>query len=166
MKGIPISESRKKASRAARIGRLHGEALIVVDGSQLLVVSANLGDNGKGANVHRGIGCGVEAGSGDAILREGSESHQQIACVGDAGVGKHALDVALHERAEVADGHGERGEHPQEDSPAMLHEREAGEGDAKQDGEGCGLGCGGHEADNGSGRALVDVRRPHMERCC
>ena len=83
--------------------------------------------------------------------------------MGDAGVGEHALDVALEERAEVADGHGERGEDPDQHGPAVLHGREAGEGDAQQDGEGGGLGGGRHEADDGGGRALVDVGGPDVE---
>ncbi len=43
---------------------------------------------------------------------------------------------------------------------------EAGEGDAEQDGEGGGLGRGGHEADDGSGCALVDVGGPDVEGRC
>ncbi len=64
--------------------------------------------------------------------------------MGDGGVGQQALDVALQERAEVADGHRQHGEDPDEDGPAVLHGGEAGEGDAEQDGEGGGLGGGGH----------------------
>ena len=97
-------------------------------------------------------------------MREGGEGDEQVAGVGDAGVGEHALDVALEERAEVADGHGERGEDPDQDGPAVLHGREAGEGDAEQDGEGGGFGGGGHEADDRGGCALVDVGGPDVER--
>ena len=87
----------------------------------VLVVAADLGDDGEGADVHGGVGGGVEAGGGDAVEREGGEGDEQVAGVGDAGVGEHALDVALEQRAEVADGHRERGEDPHEDGPAVLH---------------------------------------------
>ena len=45
----------------------------------------------------------------------------------------------------------------------MLHEGKAGEGDAEQDGEGGGLGCGGHHPDDGGGCALVDVGGPDVK---
>ncbi len=60
------------------------EAGVVVDGAGALVVAADLGDDGEGADVHGGVGGGVEAGRSDAIVREGGEGDQQIAGVGDA----------------------------------------------------------------------------------
>ena len=47
--------------------------------------------------------------------------------------------------------------------PAVLHAGEAAEEDAKQDGEGGGLGRGRHHADDGRGCSLVDVGGPHVE---
>ncbi len=84
--------------------------------------------------------------------------------MGDAGVGEQALNVALEQGTEVADGHRQRCQNPHKDRPAVLHLREAGEGDAEQDGEGSGLGRGGHEADDRGGCTLIDVGRPDMER--
>src|SRR5260370_40937731 len=70
----------------------------------------------------------------------------------------------MEEGGEVADGDRQRGQNAHEDRPAVLHLREAGEGNAEQDGEGCGFRRGGHEADNGGGGALIDVGRPDVER--
>ena len=72
----------------------------------VLVVAGELGDDGEGSDVHGGVGCGVEAGGGDAAAGQGGEGGEEVAGVGDGGVSEHALDVFLQERAEVADGHG------------------------------------------------------------
>ena len=53
--------------------------------------------------------------------RKRGEGGQQVARVRDAGVGQHALHVGLLQRAEVADGHGKRGEPPHQHGPALLH---------------------------------------------
>ena len=79
----------------------------------------------------------------------------------DGGVGEEAFDVVLYERADVAQGHGERGRDPEQPEAARgvgLEEH------AQQDGKGSGLGAGGHQANDGSGRAFVDVGRPDVER--
>src|SRR5216683_2125030 len=144
-------------------GALEGEAGVVVGGAGGLVVAGDLGDDGEGSDVHGGVGGGVEAGRGDAVLGEGGEGHEEVAGVGDAGVGQHALDVALEKSSEVADGHRQGGEDPHEDGPAVLHRGEGGEGDAEQDGEGGRLGGGRHEADYGGGGSLVDIGCPYVE---
>ena len=118
-----MSERRKKARSAARTGRLRARPVKSSMVRAVLVVAGDLGDDGEGADVHGGVGGGVEAGGGDAVGGEGGEGDEQVAGVGDGGVGEHALDVALEQGAEVADGHGEGGEDPEEDGPAVLHAR-------------------------------------------
>jgi len=144
-------------------GSLEGEAGVVGGGAGGLVVAGDLGDDGEGADVHGGVSSGVEAGSGDAVEREGGEGDEEVTGVGDAGVGKHALDVALEQGTEITDGHREGGQAPHEDRPAVLVGGEGGEGDAEQDGEGGRLGRGGHESDDGCRGSLVDVGRPDVE---
>ena len=48
----------------------------VVDRARGLVVAGELGDDGEGADVHGGVGGGVEAGGGDAIGGEGGEGRR------------------------------------------------------------------------------------------
>src|SRR6201991_4893 len=48
----------------------------------------------------------------------------------------------------------------------MLHHREARERNAKQDGEGCGLGCCRHQSYDRRGRSLVNVWGPDVEGSC
>ena len=91
--GNPDQREQEEGQQRGEHGTAQCEALVVGDGAQRLLVSADLGDDGEGADVHGGVGCGIEAGSGDAILREGREGHQQVACMGDAGVGEQALDM-------------------------------------------------------------------------
>ena len=79
-----MSESRKKPSSAARTGRSEREAGVVVDGACALVVAGDLGDDGEGADLHGGVGGGVEAGGGDAVEGEGREGDEEVAGVGDA----------------------------------------------------------------------------------
>ena len=69
----------------------------------------------------------------------------------------------LQQRAEVADAHDGDGEQLDEDDPVVLQRGHAVEEEAQQHGEGGGLGRGGHHADDGRGRALVDIRRPDVE---
>src|SRR6185437_2594483 len=111
-----------------------------------------------------GVGDGVEAGGGDALGGEGGEGNAQVSGVRDGRIGQQALDVALAQCTEVAEGHGDDRQPPQDRYPVAAQEREGSEGDAQQNGEGSGFGAGGHERDDGGGRAFVDIGRPDVER--
>ena len=92
-KGNADQREQEEGKQRGRAGAAQGEAAVVVDGAQGLVVAADLGDDGEGADVHGGVGGGVEAGGGDAVARDSGEGDQQVSGVGDGGVGEHALDV-------------------------------------------------------------------------
>ena len=98
-----------------------------------------------------------------AFSRVEAEGDEQIAGVSDGGVGEQAFDVALQQRAEVADAHAGDGEELDQEDPVRAQRGHAVEEEAQQHGEGGGLGRGGHQADDRRGRALVDIRRPDVE---
>ena len=87
----------------------------------------------------------------------------KISGVRDGGVGQHALDVPLGQRAEVADRHRQDGHDPDQDDPDVRLAAKARVGDAQQHGKGCGLGRGRHKANDRCGRAFVDIGRPDMK---
>ena len=82
----------------------------------------------------------------------------------DARVGEHPLHVRLDERAEVPPEDRDRGQDGQRDRPELLLGREGDEQHAHRDHERRDLRRRRHERGHRRGRALVDVRRPHVER--
>ena len=89
---------------------------------------------------------------------------QQEAGVADGGVGEHPLDVRLAQRAQVPDR--ERGDHDpgQADLPDVGLARERGHEHPQREHERHHLGRRRHEGGHRRRRALVGVRRPHVER--
>ena len=83
--------------------------------------------------------------------------------MGDAGVGQHALEACLVQRSQVAQRHGEHGDDGERHAPRFLIGGHGDEQNAQEGGEAGRLGGGAHEGRDGRGRALVDVRRPHVE---
>ena len=83
--------------------------------------------------------------------------------MGDGGVGQHALDVLLAESGEIADGHGEDRDDPQQRRPERAEMGKHLIDDAQEQGEGGGFGCGGEQGDDRRGRAFVDIGRPDVE---
>ena len=83
--------------------------------------------------------------------------------MGDGAVGEHALDVALRDGDEVADGHGGGREAGEEQPPIDVERAEGGVEDAEDDGEPGRLAGDGEERGDGRGRAFVDVGDPHLE---
>ena len=94
------------------------------------------------------------------------ECGEQIAGVGDGRVGQHALDVLLAERGEIADGHGEDGNDPEQRRPDGAEIGEHLIDHAEKQSEGGGFGRGREQGDDRRGRAFVDVGRPDVERRC
>ena len=95
--------------------------------------------------------------------RTAGEGGEQIAGVGDGRVGQHALHVLLAKGGEVADGHGEDGDDPEQRRPERVEIGEHLVDDAQEQREGGGFGRGGEQRDDGRGRAFVDVGRPDVE---
>src|SRR6202158_1261315 len=120
----------------------------------LFAEAAELGDNGEGAYFYERVA--------DQIEEHGGEGHQNVASVGDGAVGEHALDVGLHERAEVTGKHGEHGENPEGPEPEMRGGRNRGK-DAQEQRERGGFRSRGEERGDWRGRAFVDIGSPALE---
>ena len=84
--------------------------------------------------------------------------------MGDGGVGEETLDVGLRHREHRADDHRQRGHRDDAHPPVPAVGLEADVDQAQDRAEGRDLGAGGHEAGDRRGSALVDVRRPRVER--
>ena len=83
--------------------------------------------------------------------------------MGDGAVRQHALDVRLHERAEVAHKHRQRREYPERPEPEFVR---GGHG-RKYPQKKCerrGFRPRGEQRRDRRRRAFVNVRRPHLER--
>ena len=120
-------------------------------------------DDGECADVHKGVGEQVEERGISAVRRAGHKGDEHIAGVGDARIGEHALEARLAQRGQVAERHGDDGDDRQGPSPCRLLGGKGDEQQADQGGEPCGLGAGAHESGDRRRRALIDIRRPHME---
>ncbi len=144
-------------------GALEGEAGEVVEGAEFFVEAGELGEDDEGSDVCGGVGGGVEAGGGDGFVLRGGKGDEEVAGVGDGGVGEEALHVGLQEGAEVADGHRGYGEDGDHEHPVVAVHGGGAEEEAEEDGEGGGLGGCRHEGDYGGGGALVDVGGPDVE---
>ena len=72
-----------------------GEAGKVPGGAGGLIVAGDLRNDSECADVHGGIGGGIEADGGDAVRGECGEGDKYVTGVGNAGVGQHALDIFL-----------------------------------------------------------------------
>src|SRR5258708_24846982 len=96
-------------------------------------------------------------------IGNGGEGYQDVAWVRDRAVGEHALDVGLHQGAEVAGEHGEHGEHPEGPEPEMRGCGNRGV-DAQEEREGAGFRSRAEERAYRHGCALLDGRGPDLER--
>ena len=127
---------------AATKGARGAEAVVALDG----LADARLGeadDHDEGAQVHEQVGHQVKEDGLLGVASEDAQGHQQVAGVGDGGVGQQALDVALQDGREVAQGHGGRGDDTQQHHP----------GDAQQ------LGVVGHAHRPGAGEEAEQQAR-------
>ncbi len=93
----------------------------------------------------------------------GRKSHQNITGVRNGAVGQQPLDVRLHQRAQIAGEHRKRRERPEGPEPEVRGGRNRRK-DAQQQSERRGLRSRGKKRRNRRWSALVDVRRPHLER--
>ena len=82
----------------------------------------------------------------------------------DAGIGQHALDVALRNGQQVANDHRHRGQRPEDGGQVNGEGGEGGGEDAEQRRKARDLCARGHEGSYGCRRALVHVGSPHVER--
>ncbi len=107
----------------------------------------------------------VAVGAGDARRRE---RHEHESALRDRRVGQHANDVRLAQRAEVAERHRRRREHPHDRPPQFgagaFGAVEAEEDDVEQGDEAAGLRRHRQERGDRSRRAFVGVGRPEVER--
>ena len=90
-------------------------------------------------------------------------SSEQVPGVGHRREGQHALDVRLGERAQVPDHHGEDGQDGHRGRHWAARRWQGLQEHAQQRAEGGRLDPRGHQSGHRGGRALVDVRRPHVE---
>ena len=129
----------------------------------MVVVTADVADDGEDADVHRGIARRRRSWRRRRPAARSGEGDEQIAGVRDGGVGQHALDVLLAQRARLPTVMESNRENPEEAPPMLLDRGVGAIEDAQQNREGGGLGRGGHERDDRRRRAFVDVGRPDLE---
>src|ERR1051326_4412356 len=138
----------------------------------LFAGSAELRDDGESAEFYErvadqikeygGVGCG---GAGFCISRQKcnrSKGYQDISGVRDGAVGQHALDVGLHQRAEIPDKHGEPGEDPESPEPEMGCGRNGGE-DAQEQSERRRFGSSREERSYWRGSTFIHIGRPDLK---
>ena len=99
--------------QAAEQRRTVDQSLVVLDQRSLVVVAACERDHGEDSHVHRGVGGGVETGCRNAAGSECRKGSKQIAGVRDRGIRQHALHVLLAQRGQIADGHRENSDDPE-----------------------------------------------------
>ena len=121
-------------------------------------------DHGERGHVHEHVDGEIERGRADAEPRRDDDAGEHVAGLGDGGVGEHALERGLAERADVADDDRDRGERGERRPPGRLRFDEGGVEEAQKDAEGGDLGGDGHERGHGCGRALIHVWRPLVKR--
>ena len=125
------------------------------------------GHDEEGKQGHEQIGGEVEddGGAGEGCA-DGDDAEEEVAGVADAGVGEEAFEVGLREGGEVAEDHGGSGDHGEKRKDFFLQggDNEEGLDDAEEDDEAGGFRGDGEEGGDRSGRALVDVRNPELER--
>src|SRR5216683_3116532 len=95
----------------------------------------------------------------------GNETDEDVAGLGDAGVGHHALDIGLHSSHDVPQGHREDGDDgDRNDQRGEIDLPEAAiDEDANESGKASSLGADREEGRRWSWSAFVDVRGPHVE---
>src|SRR5260370_10058179 len=67
-KGDSDQSEKEEAEEGGEVGALLAEAGVIVDGAGALVAAAALGDDSEGAGLHGGVGGGIVAGGGDAVV--------------------------------------------------------------------------------------------------
>ena len=162
--GMPASENSATAKMAASTRPSRPEPPVVEHLVGVAVAGREHGDDAEGRQRGREVGDEVEADGHAGALAAGEERDQQVAEVGDGGVRQDPLDVVLAQRQQVAGDHGGDG-----DGGERQEQRRAGVGAhrqqvAQQQGEDGALGDRRHVGGDRRGRALVHVRRPHVER--
>ena len=140
------------------------QAREIVDVQVPLVFARHVDHHREGAEVHQSVGGQIEHGRRRADLGAGGQRHQDVTRMRDRAVSQHAFEIVLRSAAKlpmVIESKAEiqtRGSHPLGD---LL---KCGQEDAQENGKGGGFGSRRHERADRRGRALIDVRRPDLER--
>ena len=161
--GIPVRANMKIGHEDGQAGLPARQSGHPVHGYVVLVAALDCEHDGERAQVHEGIDQEVVQGRLSTLRGARGETDENIAGVGDARIGQHALEARLAERRKVADGHRQHGEHREADEPGLVMSDQRGH-HADEGGEGRGLGRHRHERGDRRRRALVDIRRPLVER--
>ncbi len=132
---------------------------------RLALVGRERGHRGEGAGIRHQVGKQVDDGGREPLPARHHERHGHVPHVGDARIGEQALDVALSEGHDVAQGH-RQNRHDGDPGakafrqPLLEHGRE----DAVENEQARPLGRDGEIGDRGCGHARVHVGGPRMER--
>ena len=164
MSGKPGEAEHEDPHRNAEERTLPAEAGERVERDRALQLAFPRGHDGEGADRHRPVGNEVVEECPAAELVRGRDRDQHEARMGDGRVGEQPFHVALHERGEIADRERRTGEHGDRDPPLVLLAGERRRQHAQRDDERRCLRRRRHERGHRGRRALVDVRRPHVER--
>ena len=113
--------------------------------------------------VHERVDQHVNRDSLEAGGVAGDQAEQHVSGVGDGAIGQQALDVGLGDGGEVPDRHGGEGDHDEQRLPSGPEGGHRAEEDSQQECERRGLRGDGKVRGNRSRRALISVRRPHVE---
>ena len=147
--------------RERRVGL--GKAGQVADLLDHLAAPAHGEDAGEAAERHYHVDRHVDDHAPDPLRRAGREPDERIADMADGAVGHQPLDVLLADGGEGAEPHGSHRDEDYDLVPLAASSWEGAEEDPEQQRHGGDLGRCGEECGDRSRRALVDIRRPHVE---
>ena len=128
------------------------------------ILAAQHDDDGKRAELHERIHEQVDQRGFDAARRARHHADEHVAGVRDRRVGQHPFHVRLRERRDVADRHRDDGQRLEQQPPVGIHHRQPFDEDTQQHRERRGLRSDREKRGDRRRRALVHVRRPHVER--
>ena len=150
--------------RDAEERALPSEAGEVRERHRLTELAFPRGDHGERADRHRRVRDEVVHQRTRAELGGGGDADQHEAGVRDRRVRQDPLDVPLDERRDVSPRERDAGDRRDRVAPEVRLLRERGRQDAVGDGQGGHLCRRAHERRHRGRRALIGVRRPHVER--
>ena len=166
--GMPASENKKMVSVTASPGDVLAEAGVRVD-LGTAGAPGHRDDHRERAEVHRRVDEEVDEhrlerrDARTAVARD-RERHEDETTLRDRRVGEHAHDVGLAQRNQVAVDDRRRGQDPQHRFPRVLRRQEAEVDDREQGDEAARLRRHREERGDRSGRTLVGVGCPEVER--
>lgn len=120
-------------------------------------------DDAERAQVHEAVAEQVEEDGTESDGTAHYDADEQVAGMGDAGIGQHPFEVVLRKGQDVAANDGENRDSPDDRSPIGLGIEEDDIKDAGEGDEGGGLRADRHKGGDWSGCAIVDIGRPCLE---